>query len=122
MFGGGSALSLEKSRNKPVNLDTDHITYLYQDTYKDMMHSTYSATGSGKYATKSNPSVVDPEANSEEGCEGLHYHFVGWVAEDYINEDGTLKTEAAGFEIVPAGKSNHCASGTTYYAVWAEEE
>ena len=93
----------------------------YQDTYKDMMHTTYFRTESGNYTTKSNPNDSDTTPDSSEGCEGLHYHFMGWVAEEFINTDGTLQTDAEGFEIVPANKAGHCATGTTYYAVWAEE-
>ena len=45
---------------------------------------------------------------------GLHYKFVGWVEEDGLNDDGTLKS---GYTPIPPGTPME-ADLTTYYAIW----
>lgn len=84
------------------------------DYFVDIMHDNEI---SPRQKTYSMPSVTDEESNSY--CEGEHYHFLGWVEEDDINDDGTLKS---GYTLYPAGDSGHTAANKTYYAIWAKEE
>ena len=90
-----------------------------QDEFLDYMHEHNRATRSGTYTT---PPALSPAADPSAGCETNHSNFVGWVEAGFINEDGTLKIDAVGFQIIPASESNHCADGKTFYAVWGETE
>ena len=65
------------------------------------------------------PSPSDADKGEDTYCEEKHYHFVGWVEESDINENGTLKAEAT---VYPAGDAGHTANNKTYYAIWAKEE
>ena len=90
------------------------VTGVRADTYKSALHT--SETGWTSYAsgvtktgtyTVPNPGSVDAST----GCEGLHYHFAGWVTEAN-KEAGTI----AGNIIAASGSKT--ADGTTYWAVW----
>ena len=90
------------------------VTGVRADTYKSALHT--SETGWTSYAsgvtktgsyTVPNPGSVDAST----GCEGLHYHFAGWVTEAN-KEAGTI----AGNIIAASGSKT--ANGTTYWAVW----
>ena len=93
------------------------VTGVRADTYKSALHT--SETGWTSYAsgvtetgtyTVPNPGSVDAST----GCEGLHYHFAGWVTEAN-KEAGTI----AGNIIAASGSKT--ADGTTYWAVWEKE-
>lgn len=87
-----------------------------KDEYYDWMSSVETATDeSGSYST---PDAISDKVEAA-GCEGQHKHFMGWVEESDINEDGSLK---AGATIYPGNQSGMCAEGKKYYAVWADEE
>ena len=88
------------------------------DWFIDIMHDTEIDPVQGSYSMPS-PSDATPGATY---CDEKHYHFLGWVEETYIKDDGTLDTEAVGFEIIPAGDSGHTAANKTFYAIWAKEE
>lgn len=86
------------------------------DVYYDWMSSVETSTNkSGSYST---PAAISDKVEAV-GCEGQHKHFIGWVVEDDINADGSLKSGATIYE---AGQSGMCAEGKNYYAVWADEE
>ena len=86
------------------------------DVYYDWMSSVETSTNkSGSYST---PAAISDKVEAV-GCEGQHKHFIGWVVEDDINDDGSLKSGAT---IYSAGQSGMCAEGKNYYAVWADEE
>lgn len=90
------------------------------DYFIDRMHNTTNYTGAGYAVSGCNqtvPTISDKSKGSE--CEGEHYKFVGWVDEDYVDDDGTLLT---GYSIVSGETTSWNASGTNYYAVWAKEE
>ena len=85
------------------------------DYFIDIMHDTEIDPVQGTYAMPS-PSDKDP---GDEHCDEKHYHFLGWVEESEINDDGTLKS---GYTLYPAGDSGHTANNKTYYAIWGKEE
>ena len=89
------------------------------DYYIDDMHRTAEYTGAGMEKSGAGYTVPGPIADSKAGnvCETEHYIFVGWVSADGQNTDGTL--EGTPTIVQPGDVKN--ASGTTYYAVWAEE-
>ncbi len=87
-----------------------------KDVYYDRMSSIETSNErSGSYST---PAAKSDKAEAV-GCEGQHKHFIGWVVEDDINEDGSLKLGATIYE---GSQSGMCAEGKNYYAVWADEE
>ena len=86
-----------------------------EDLYKTGLHtSTYStyATGVAKTGTYDVPSLADVTPGVE--CEGMHYHFVGWVT-DANKEAGTIA------ENIIAASGSKTADNTTYWAVWMQE-
>lgn len=85
------------------------------DYFVDIMHDTEIDPVQGTYAMPS-PSDKDP---GDEHCDDKHYHFLGWVVEDEINNDGTLKS---GYTLYPAGDAGHTADNKTFYAIWAKIE
>ena len=87
-----------------------------KDVYYDWMSSVETSTNkSGSYST---PAAISDKVEAV-GCEGQHKHFIGWVEEKDINEDGSLKSGATIYE---AGQSGMCAEGKNFFAVWADEE
>ena len=88
------------------------------DTYKTALHTsaagwtTYASgvTKSGAGYTIPAPSSVAKGATST--CEDTHYHFAGWVADEY-------KGSPSGHIIAATGTTD--ATGTTYWAVWEKE-
>ena len=86
-----------------------------EDLYKTGLHtSTYStyATGVAKTGTYDMPSLADVTPGVE--CEGMHYHFVGWVT-DANKEAGTIADN------IIAASGSKTADNTTYWAVWMQE-
>lgn len=82
------------------------------DHFVDHIHSNAQVDKCGDGYTI--PTLDD--ATPGEGCEGEHYHFVGWSSETISTG---AETEPDG--LLKAGDT-HNANGTTYYAVWAREE
>ena len=81
------------------------------DTYIDRMHGAEPTNECGSYSA---PVLDDGDMETGTDCQKNYAIFQGWVAEDDINLDGTLK---AGATIV-AGGASKTASGTTYYSIW----
>lgn len=88
------------------------------DWFVDIMHDTEIDPVQGSYAM---PSPGDAD-KGDEHCDDKHYHFMGWVEDTYVKEDGTLDTEAVGYTLYPAGDAGHTANNKTFYAIWAKEE
>ena len=86
------------------------------DYFVDNMHGNETTTQQGTYSMPAALSDVTP---GDTYCAEKHYHFIGWLAEDYVNADGTLKSGYASYLYAP-GHSGHTANNTTYYAIWAE--
>ena len=84
------------------------------DLFKTALHtSTYSSYASGvvQSGTYEIPSLADVSKVTG-SCEGLHYHFAGWVADAY-------KSDPTGHIIEATGSQT--ADNTTYWAVWEQE-
>lgn len=86
------------------------------DYFVDIMHDTEVEPTQGTYAM---PAALSDASKGEDYCDEKHYHFIGWVEESDINENGTLKAEAT---VYPAGDGGHTAANKTFYAIWAKEE
>ena len=86
------------------------------DWFIDIMHDNETIEKQGSYSM---PSALSDASKGATYCDEKHYHFLGWVEESEINDDGTLKS---GYTLYPAGHSGHTAANTTYYAVWGEEK
>ena len=86
-----------------------------QDHFIDDMHSTTGYTGASGRTTGDvyDPSdfvLSDTEETASGTCAERHYHFVGWVtAANKADPTGHIETITG------------TATGTTYYAVWAQE-
>ena len=115
----GSTLSSARAWDKEVGDVTLYARWLTVDYYIDDMHGTTGYTGAGMEKSGAGYTVPGPIDENKTGnvCETEHYIFVGWVSADGQNTDGTLKGTPT---IVQPGEVKN-ASGTTYYAVWAEE-
>ena len=87
------------------------------DYYVDIMHGNETTRYQSTYSTPAAPS--DASKGEDTHCDEKHYHFIGWVEESDINENGTLK---AGATLYPAGDAGHTAANKTFYAIWAKEE
>lgn len=87
------------------------------DWFIDIMHDNETIEKQG--ASYSMPSALSDASKGDEHCDEKHYHFLGWVEESEINDDGTLKS---GYTLYPAGDSGHTAANKTFYAIWAKEE
>ena len=87
------------------------------DTFTDRVHNTVVASQCGSYSAPSCDDTTPP--TTETDCTTTHYKFMGWVAEGDL---GSLTNDAAyKSHLIPSGTAM-TASGTTYYAVWAEIE
>lgn len=86
----------------------------FVDHFIDDMHSTagYTGTGMAKEGdySASIPTIADKTERADGNCAERHYHFVGWVTEAH-------KADPTGHIETITGT----ATGTTYYAVWAQE-
>lgn len=92
------------------------------DHFKDNMHKTTGYTGDGMAVSgcdQTVPTISDKGSPADESCKATHYKFVGWVDEDYVDTDGTLKT---GYSIVSGSTTDWDATGTTYIAIWGVKE
>ena len=86
----------------------------FVDYFIDDMHSTtgYTGTGMAKEGdySASIPTIADKTERADGNCAERHYHFVGWVTEaNKADPTGHIETITG------------TATGTTYYAVWAQE-
>lgn len=87
------------------------------DYFIDIMHDKVVADQSGTYSM---PAITGGDADKGDTyCDELHYHFLGWVEESDLNENGTLKD---GYTLYPAGDAGHTAANKTFYAIWGKEE
>ena len=92
----------------------------YEDTYMTAMHEgvtawTSYATGVTKAGTGyevPNPGDIAAGDREGTGCEGIHYHFAGWVEETY---------KASPSEHIVAASGTKDASNKTFWAVWEKE-
>lgn len=64
------------------------------------------------------PSLTDETRLTSGSCSETHYHFMGWVPESALS---SLPNDAAYDAVMITGGGTQSASGTNYYAVWAEE-
>ena len=85
------------------------------DHFIDIMHDNVIPDQSGTYAM---PEVSDASKGDDTYCDEKHYHFMGWVEDTDINDNGTLKD---GYTLYPAGHPGHTAANKTFYAIWAKE-
>lgn len=92
------------------NSNPDCVT----DLFVDFMHDNVTISKQGTYSA---PAALS-DASKGSYCEGEHFHFLGWIEEQYVDDDGTLndatKLKAPGASIT--------ADNKTFYAVWAKEE
>ena len=89
------------------------------DHFIDRMHSTDGYTGDGAERSGCNYTVPNLSNTSEpvgSNCDETHYIFVGWVDADHVGSNGAL---LSGYSII-SGNSTQNATGTTYYAIWAQ--
>ena len=94
------------------------VTVTVTDVFVDGVQGTVVENQTNDYAA---PRLTDKSEST--GCKGLHYHFVGWLAEEYVNdraETGALTTEEKTHIVAP--DTPMTATGKTYYAIWAEED
>ena len=89
------------------------------DYYYDIMHGNEIEEIQGVYTVPAALSDADPGEDTY--CGEKHHHFIGWLEEEYINEDGSLK-DGAMSHIVPAGETGHTAANKKYYAIWSKIE
>lgn len=87
------------------------------DWFIDIMHDNETIEKQG--ASYSMPAALSDASKGDDYCDEKHYHFLGWVEESDLNDDGTLK---AGATLYPAGDGGHTAANTTFYAIWGKEE
>lgn len=85
------------------------------DHFIDIMHDNETIEKQGTYSA---PAALSDATPGEDYCDEKHYHFLGWIEEQYVDEDGTLndasKLKLPGDEIT--------ADNKTFYAVWVKIE
>ena len=86
------------------------------DWFVDIMHDNTMVEKQGSYSM---PAALSDASKGDDYCDEKHYHFLGWVEDSDLNDDGTLKD---GYTLYPAGDAGHTANNKTYYAVWGKEE
>ena len=64
------------------------------------------------------PTLTDESRLTSGSCSETHYHFMGWVPESALS---SLSNDAAYDAVMITGGGTQSATGTNYYAVWAEE-
>lgn len=90
------------------------------DRFYDNLHGNdmilkRNDTGEDHYTI---PTLTDESRLTSGSCSETHYHFMGWVPESALS---TLSNDAAYDAVMITGGGTQAASGTNYYAVWAEE-
>ena len=114
---GTSAATWNKNTTSETTLYAKWIAKT--DTYMTAMHegaSGWTAYASGHEESGAGYTIPNPGdvAKAGTGCEGIHYHFAGWVTEAN-KEAGTISGN-----IIPASGTTD-ATGTTFWAVWEKE-
>lgn len=116
------AITVTFTQNTTTGTYTANATFTAMvDHFIDKLHETTGYTESDNHAESAKytvPNLSDKSAPSDETCEQLHYKFVGWVAADDVDSDGTLIGSPT---ILTGGTTNHPASDKTYWAIWAKE-
>lgn len=115
-YTAATAYTLTFDQNTNATLATTVTFTALVDHYIDNMHYNTTQNKSGNYGTA--PSLSN-ETKGEE-CTGLHYKFVGWIPESDMNMTTGVPTTTA--NMVAGGATGKYATGTNYYAIWAEEE
>ena len=118
--GSHSATVSITSTNATTQTVTLSGTGQYEDTYMTAMHEGVTAwedyaTGVTKAGTGyevPNPGDIAAGDREGTGCEGIHYHFAGWVEESY-------KASPSGNIVAASGTKD--ASNKTFWAVWEKE-
>ena len=110
-------ITLTFAQNAEGNYDVTATFEEMHDEYYDYMHAN-AKQGANRTGVYNAPSLSSKTATTGADCKENHYKFKGWVAENEINENGTLK---GGYTLISGGTSM-TASNKKYYAVWAEEE
>ena len=112
---GATTYTLTFAKNTNATLATAVTFTQLHDYYIDYMHDNAKVTKNGNYGTAPSLSSTTPG----DGCAGSHYKFVGWVPESDMNmETGVPNTTT---HMVTGGQTDMYATGTNYYAIWAEE-
>lgn len=118
-FTGAQSYDLTFEQNADdVTLNTTVTFVALVDHYIDNMHYNTTINKSGGYGDGKAPTLSD-ETKGEQ-CTGLHYRFVGWIPESDMNMTTGVPTTTA--NMVTGGQTGMYATGTNYYAIWAEEE
>ena len=107
----------------PANTLATFIVYK-ADRFYDNIHAdvqelvsiTLPIVERGSYVA---PDLMDADKGSA-NCAAKHYKFMGWVSEANITA-GLPNDDAYKAVLIPAG-TPMTATGTNYYAVWAEDE
>lgn len=118
--GSHSATVSITSTNATTKTVTLSGTGQYEDTYMTAMHEGVDAwedyaegvTKAGDGYTIPNPGDIEAGDREGTGCEGIHYHFAGWVEETY-------KASPSGHIVAASGTKD--ASNKTFWAVWEKE-
>jgi len=114
-FTAATSFDLAFEVNANTTLNTAVTFTAFVDHYIDKMHYNATQPKSGNYGTA--PTLSNKEKGSE--CTGSHYKFVGWVPEGDMDMKTGVPTTTA--NMVAGGATGKYATGTNYYAVWAEE-
>ena len=96
------------------------VVVYYADRFYDNVHGNdmilkRNDTGEDHYTI---PSLSDESRLLSGSCSETHYHFMGWVPESALS---SLPNDAAYDAVMITGGGTQSATGTNYYAVWAEE-
>jgi len=93
------------------------------DWFVDVMHDTEIDPKQGTYTMPDAPDDATPGATY---CNKTHFHFIGWLEEQYVNDDGSPKDGAIASHLIPAGDDNsgsgYTAANKTFYAIWGTME
>lgn len=112
---GATTYTLTFAQNTNATLATAVTFTVLHDYYIDYMHDNAKVTKTGNYGTAPSLSSTTPG----DGCAGSHYKFVGWVPESDMNMNTGVPTTTT--HMVTGGQTSMYATGTNYYAIWAEE-
>lgn len=116
-YDGGSSTAMRAIDDAVLSCATFNsnpdCTY---DWFVDVMHDAEIAPKQGTYSMPA--ALNDADKGTDTYCDEKHYHFLGWVVEDEINDDGSLKS---GYTLYPAGDAGHTANNKTYYAIWGKD-
>lgn len=85
------------------------------DYFVDIMHDNETIEKQGTYSA---PAALSDATPGEDYCDEKHYHFLGWIEEQYVDEDGTLKDASK----LKAPGASITADNKTFYAIWAKIE